>query len=126
MESYNFSAFIPSLNLLKEKFGNVPIVGVTKKDYVSSLHLTDIFDVIIAYESTPVFLSRQFFILRTKLRAIHSELSIDFNSKNDMLTWLTGADLRVGAQSSPFINYRIKVQPEEIPTKLAKILCTGH
>lgn len=126
LESYDFSAFIPSVNLLKNKFKNVPMLGVTKKEYVPLLQSSNLFDEIITYESNPIMLSRQFFRLRKKLRTIHTELSIDFNAENDVLTWLTGADLRVGSQFSPFINYRIKLQPGEITEKLAKVLCTGH
>ena len=126
VEPHDFSAFIPSINLLKEKFKNVPMIGVTKSEYVPFLESSKLFDEVIYYESRPIFLSRQFFRLRKKLRAVHTELSIDFNISSDVLTWLTGADLRVGSQFSPFINYRIKLQPNETTDKLAKILCTGH
>ncbi|MDI6840693.1 MAG: hypothetical protein QMD71_07600 [bacterium] len=127
---YNPSLFIPAIKLVKAKFKNAEITGVAPLWAASFFKNSGLFNRIIHYESKPRLMTRQFFRLRKKLRAIKPQVSIDFNSGSDLLSWLGGAVIRVGSISSPFINCRVKLsgcpsEPEQA-IKIVEAICTGH
>ena len=129
VEVYELSPFIPAIKLLRENFKTAKIIGVVKEEEVLFFKRTGLFNQIITYLSTPRFMSRQFYRLREKLRNEAASMSIDFNSTSDLLSWLGGAHLRIGRQTSPFINYKVKLsenEPDKAAIKLVKAICMGH
>jgi hypothetical protein len=129
MESYELDSLMPALQLLRHNFLNTFITGITKTKDSSFFQKTRVFNQIISYESKPFFLSRQFFRLKKKLREKPASISIDFNLKSDILSWLGGASLRIGVMNSAFINYKVKlknVRSSEIPLRLVKAICIDH
>jgi ADP-heptose:LPS heptosyltransferase len=125
--SVGLSEFVPPLELLRNSFNGAEIIGVAKKEKVSFLEASGFLDRVISYDSKPFYPSRQFFRLKKKVRAIPASMSIDFNLNNDLLSWIGGAPLRIGSQSSVFINYEVRL-PERNPAKaalrLVKAICT--
>jgi ADP-heptose:LPS heptosyltransferase len=129
LEPYEPSSFIPAIELLRKSFETAEITGVTKAEYAPLFEKSNIFNKVVSYESTPFSLSRQFFRLRSKLRDISAPMSVDFNTESDLLSWIGGASLRIGSQSSPFINYKVKLSSgdqSQNAIKLVRAVCIGH
>ena len=129
LEPYEPSSFIPTIELLRKSFKSTEITAVTKTGYAPFFEKSKLFDKIISYESTPSFFSRQFFRLRKKLRNISALMSLDFNIESDLLSWIGGASLRIGVQSSQFINYKVKLSSKDQvqnALKLVHAICIGR
>jgi hypothetical protein len=127
IETYELSSFVPALKLLRENFKTSEIIGVVREENV--LFFKNIFNQIISYQSTPFFLSRQFFRLRKKLRENGASMSIDFNLNSDLISWIGATPLRIGTQTSPFINYKVKLSEQdgaESALKLVKSICINR
>ena len=128
LEPYEPSSFIPAIELLRKSFKPAEITGVVKIEYAPFFKESKLFNKVVSYESTPFSLSRQFFRLRSKLRDISAPMSVDFNVESDLLSWIGGASLRIGSQSSPFINYKVKLSPDDQSQnalKLVRAICIG-
>jgi hypothetical protein len=133
--AYKTDLLIPAITNLKNKFSSSNIIGVTNEDHSLSVRNSRLFNEVICYDRTPKLFSRRFFKLRTEIRNLQADISIDLNLENDLLTWISGAGLRIGCILSPFINYRIKlkeienkekISSEEAANKIIKILCTSR
>lgn len=129
LDFYRLSSFIPAITLLRDKHKTAQIIGVVRRRNFLFFRESNLFDQIVSYESPPMLLSRQFFRLRKALRNTKARLSVDFNFKSDLLSWLGGATLRAGLQKSPFINCRVKLpkllNQEESALLLVKTICIG-
>lgn len=129
LETYELSSFVPALELLRESFKSSELIGVVKEEDTLFFKRTGLLNEIATYQSTPFFLSRQFFRLRKKLRNNKVEMSIDFNLNSDLLSWIGGASLRIGTQISPFINYKVKLSEKDAAQsalKLVKSICASR
>lgn len=122
---FEINYLLQAIKLLAKKFKSASIVGVINENMADTIKNKNIFSDIIEYKKIPRLYSRQFFTLKKKLRTFNASVSIDFNTRNDVLTWLAGATLRIGTQSSPFINYRIKIDMEKknSPIRLINSIC---
>lgn len=126
LESYELASFVPALKLLKEFFKTSELIGVVREQDALFFERTGLLSEIVVYQSTPFFLSREFFRLRRKIRNSGAVMSIDFNLRSDLLSWVGATPLRIGTQASPFINYKVNIPEEGIPQsalKLVKVIC---
>lgn len=141
IDSYEVDSILPAITSLKDKFPSSIFIGITNKQDLYALGKTQLFQEFVSYDYIPRILSKRFFQLRKEIRDTKATISIDFNITNDILSWLSGATLRIGYMISPFINYRIKIKEADMPIiqhntskvkyseiaqKLINILCTGH
>jgi ADP-heptose:LPS heptosyltransferase len=121
--------FTPAIELLRSTFDSAKIIGVIQSENVLFFERSGFLDQVVSYESKPFYPSRQFFRLKRKLRAVPASMSIDFSLDDDLLSWIGGAPLRIGSQSSAFINYEVRL-PERDQAKaalrLVKAICTVH
>ncbi len=130
LEPYKPLSFISAIELLRKNFKSTEIIGIVKIEYKPLFEEKNLFDKIVSYESTPFFFSRQFFRLRSTLRNISASMSLDFNVESDLLSWIGGASLRIGSQTSPFINYKVKLKSSsnnqsQDAIKLVRAICIG-
>ncbi|MFA5033781.1 MAG: hypothetical protein WC614_12285 [bacterium] len=135
IDHYRSDLIVPAITTLKNKFSSSDIIGITSEDHSLSIRNSRLFNEVICYDTVPKLFSRRFFKLRTEIRNLQADISIDLNLENDLLTWISGAGLRIGCILSPFINYRIKlkeienkekISSEEVANKIIKILCTSR
>lgn len=109
LSSYNSFSLLPSIEDIRNRFGDIEIIGVMRKEDVPFFQRRKIFDRHISYEGKIGLLSPTYFRLARELRYIKPSISIDFNNKTAILSRLAKATLRVGTIDSRAINCRIRL-----------------
>ncbi|MEA3432384.1 MAG: hypothetical protein U9R01_06925 [candidate division WOR-3 bacterium] len=81
------------------------------------------FDDIIYFVPGFATLARKFFETKAILRNLHIDISFDLNETVDVISYLVGAPLRIGAIESPFFNLVVKGIEGE-PARMFSIIGT--
>ncbi len=104
-----FSEIISEINDFIRKFGDkVVILKPEGEEYLLPGAR------VVNYSPPVRILSRQFFRLKKVLRSLNPDVSIDLNKKDDILSYLVGAKMRLGTQRSRFINCRLLIDTKNI------------